>query len=54
MKKRNILAGINLGKKYAEFHNCLLVCVTEMNEPEHLNQFISAVKSYSEKLKAKI
>jgi len=54
MKKKNILAGIDLGKKYAEFENCLLVCVTEMNEPEHLNQFISAIKSYSEKLKAKI
>jgi len=54
MKKEKILAGIDLSKKFDEFDNCLLVCVTEMNETKDLERFISILKTCSEKLKVKI
>jgi len=54
MKNKDIFAGIDLSKKFKEFNNCLLVCVTEMNEPAHLNHFINALKACSERLRAKV
>ena len=35
----NIVAGLPLGNFYPELDNCLLLCATEMNSLESLNQF---------------
>jgi glycine dehydrogenase subunit 1 len=36
----NIVAGLPLGNFYPELDNCLLLCATEMNSLESLNQFV--------------
>jgi glycine dehydrogenase subunit 1 len=43
-EKQNIFAGINLGKKFPELKNCILVAVTEMNEVSNIDKFVQAVK----------
>lgn len=45
LEKENILAGINLGKKLKEFNNCILIAVTEMNEVQDIDKFVSVLKS---------
>lgn len=45
LEKENILAGINLGKKFKEFENCILIAVTEMNEVQDIDKFVSTIKN---------
>ncbi|MEI8389413.1 MAG: aminomethyl-transferring glycine dehydrogenase subunit GcvPA [bacterium] len=44
LEAENILAGINLGNKFKEFEDCILVAITEMNEVQDLDKFISVLK----------
>jgi glycine dehydrogenase subunit 1 len=37
---KKIVPGIALGNSYPEFKNCLLVCVTEMNEAEEVDRLV--------------
>ena len=43
LEKENIMAGINLGNKFKEFENCILVAVTEMNEVKDLDKFVETL-----------
>lgn len=45
LEAQNILAGINLGKKFKEFENCILLAVTEMNEVQDIDKFVRVLKS---------
>lgn len=45
LEAQNIFAGINLGKKFSELENCILVAVTEMNEVSDIDKFVNAVKN---------
>jgi len=45
LESKNILAGINLGNKFKELENCILLAVTEMNEVQDIDKFINALKS---------
>lgn len=40
MLEKNIAPGVNLEKYYAQFKNCLLVCVTETKSTEQLDDFV--------------
>jgi glycine dehydrogenase subunit 1 len=40
---QKILPGIPLGRWYPELSDCLLVCVTEMNEREEIDRFVRTV-----------
>jgi glycine dehydrogenase subunit 1 len=40
---KRILAGIALGPWYPELSDCLLICVTEMNEKEEIAQLVAAI-----------
>lgn len=44
LEAENILAGINLGNKFKEFEDCILVAITEMNEVQDIDKFISVLK----------
>jgi len=44
LEAENILAGINLGNKFKELENCILVAVTEMNEIQDIDKFVETVK----------
>jgi len=44
LEAENILAGINLGNKFKEFENCILIAVTEMNEVADIDKFVETVK----------
>ena len=43
LKKQNILPGINLGDKFNELQNCLLICVTEMNDVDSIDKFVESL-----------
>ena len=45
LKEQNILCGIILDNKFAEYKNCILVCVTEMNNISQINNFVEALKA---------
>lgn len=56
LKQAGILPGIDLGRSYPALRNCLLVAVTEMNPPEHLDDYareLSAVVAGAESMFAK-
>ncbi len=40
----NILAGINISKDYPELGNCIMVCATEMQTEQSLQQFSDKIK----------
>ena len=44
LEAKNILAGINLGNKFKELEDCILVAITEMNEVQDIDKFISVLK----------
>ncbi|HEU4343511.1 MAG TPA: aminomethyl-transferring glycine dehydrogenase subunit GcvPA [Candidatus Binatia bacterium] len=43
--ERKILPGVSLGRWYPELGDCLLLCVTEMNEREDIERLVTAVSS---------
>jgi glycine dehydrogenase subunit 1 len=43
--ERKILPGISLQPWYPELPDCLLVCVTEMNEREDIDRLVRAISS---------
>lgn len=43
LEAENILAGINLGFKFKEFENCILLAVTEMSEVQDIEKFVETV-----------
>jgi glycine cleavage system P protein (glycine dehydrogenase) subunit 1 len=43
LQKKNILGGISLGRWYPEMADCLLICATEMNSKEQMDQYIQAM-----------
>jgi glycine dehydrogenase subunit 1 len=43
--ERKIVPGIDLGRWYPELRDCLLVCVTEMNEREEIDRLVATVSS---------
>jgi len=45
LKAHGILGGLDLSFFYPELKNHLLVCVTEMNSPEDLDRYVSAMES---------
>jgi glycine dehydrogenase subunit 1 len=45
LKAEGILGGIDLGKTHPDLEDCILVAVTEMNSPEDLNSYASALSS---------
>lgn len=47
LEEQNILAGIKLDKYFKEFENCILLCVTEMNEVNDINRLIDSLKELS-------
>lgn len=49
LEKENILAGIDVSNKINGFDNCLLICTTEMNAKEQIDDFIAALKNISAK-----
>lgn len=49
LESRNILAGIKLDYKFEQFNNCILACVTEMNEVNEIDFFIDSLKEISAK-----
>lgn len=51
MKKKEILAGIDISRMYPELKNCLLVAVTEMNKVEELDNYVEALETSIEELK---
>jgi glycine dehydrogenase subunit 1 len=40
---QKIVPGIKLGQWYTELQDCLLVCVTEMNEAEEIAQLVRTI-----------
>jgi glycine dehydrogenase subunit 1 len=38
-----IIPGVHLGQWYPELDDCLLVCVTEMNEREEIERLVGAI-----------
>jgi len=46
LEEKNILAGINLGKKFKELENCILLAVTEMNEVQDIEKFVSVLNEF--------
>jgi glycine dehydrogenase subunit 1 len=48
LEAENILAGINLGKKFKELENCILLAVTEINEVHDIDKFVKIVKGMIE------
>lgn len=40
---QKIVPGIKLGQWYPELQDCLLVCVTEMNEDEEIEQLVRTI-----------
>jgi glycine dehydrogenase subunit 1 len=38
-----IVPGVSLGQWYPELDDCLLVCVTEMNEREEIERLVGAI-----------
>lgn len=45
LEAENIFAGINLGIKFKEFNDCILIAVTEMNEINDIDRFIEVILS---------
>jgi glycine dehydrogenase subunit 1 len=43
LQKKEILGGIGLGRGYPEMKNSLLVCATEMNTKQQMDQYIQAL-----------
>jgi glycine dehydrogenase subunit 1 len=43
--ERKIVPGIPLAKWYPELPDCLLVCVTEMNDREGIDRLVRAVSN---------
>jgi len=43
LEAENILAGINLGKKFKELENCILIAVTEINDVQDIDKFVETV-----------
>ena len=43
MRERGILGGVDLGRFYPDMTDCILVAVTEMNNPESLDAFVDAL-----------
>lgn len=44
LKKKGIIAGLNLGEYYPELKNCCLVCVTEMHKREEIDKLAAILK----------
>ena len=42
--KENIVGGLDLGKYYPELENCLLLCATELNTKEEMDELVEVVK----------
>jgi len=40
---KKIIGGLPLGKFYPELKNCMLLCATEMNKREHIDQVKGAI-----------
>ena len=49
LEESNILAGIKLDKKFKQYKNCILVCVTEMNSINELEILVEKLKEISAK-----
>jgi glycine dehydrogenase subunit 1 len=47
LREKGILGGVALGRWYPELADCVLVCVTELNSPAELDQYVSALKALS-------
>ncbi|MCD6520284.1 MAG: glycine dehydrogenase, partial [Anaerolineae bacterium] len=43
-----IIGGFDLGKVYPELENHMLLCVTEMNTVEQINQLVEALEEVSQ------
>jgi len=43
--ERRIIPGISLAKWYPELPDCLLVCVTEMNDREGIDRLVRAISN---------
>jgi glycine dehydrogenase subunit 1 len=43
LQKRRILGGLDLGRFYPEYANCLLVCVTEQHRREEIEALVAAL-----------
>ncbi|MBI4532736.1 MAG: aminomethyl-transferring glycine dehydrogenase subunit GcvPA [Candidatus Melainabacteria bacterium] len=44
LREYNILGGIDLSRDYSEHKQAVLVCVTEMNEPYQLDEYVDSVR----------
>lgn len=49
LETKNMFAGINLGKKFEQYKNCILTCVTEMNKIDDLYFLLNSLKEISSK-----
>lgn len=41
--EQKIIPGVALGRWYPEFRDCLLLCVTEVNEPEEIERLVTVI-----------
>lgn len=44
LRKKKIVAGVNIGKFYPELENCLLVCVTDIHRKEDIDFLVASLE----------
>jgi glycine dehydrogenase subunit 1 len=44
LRKKSVLAGLNIGEFYPELENCLLVCVTDIHRKEEIDLLAASLK----------
>jgi glycine dehydrogenase subunit 1 len=44
LRKKSVLAGLNIGEFYPELKNCLLVCVTDIRRKEEIDHLVASLE----------